>query len=96
MTLKEIKNYLRIDEDCTEEDEYLQNLNEEIEIYIDSCAGEDYKKDAKLIKLSNLLKKKLIADTYENRSAFIEDKYRRDMIVSTILDKLSNYYTVGE
>lgn len=91
MTLKEVKNYLRIDEDYTEEDEYLENLNEEIEIYIDSCVGEDYKKDDKLVKLSNLLKKKLISDTYENRSAFIEDKYKRDMIVSTILDKLSNY-----
>lgn len=87
MELDEIKNYLRIDYE--DEDKYLQTLLEETEIYIQSCVGTTYKTNKAAIKLANLLQKKLISDIYENRSTFVESKYNRDIIVSTILDKLS-------
>lgn len=88
MLLKEVKDYLKIDYE--EEDTYLQSLIEVSEIYIDSCVGENYKTNDKLIKLSKIAQYKLISDMYTNRSTYIEDKSKQDRIVTTILDKLSN------
>lgn len=89
MTLDEVKSYLRID--YTEDDTLLQELIEVSQIYIDSCVGEIYKTDEKAVKLSGLLQKKLINDMYENRSSEVPQKTKQDRIVTTILDKLSNY-----
>jgi uncharacterized phage protein (predicted DNA packaging) len=88
LTLGEVKNYIKIDNDITEDDDYLNELIEVSQIYIDDCAGEDYKIDEKLTKLAGLLQKKLINDMYENRSGYVVTD-KRDVIVSTILDKLS-------
>lgn len=55
--------------------------------------GEAYKKDEKAIKLANLLQKKLIVDMYENRSIDIPNNVKHNRIVTSILDKLSNYET---
>lgn len=45
------------------------------------------------MKLANLLQKKLIADMFENRGTEISNS-TKDTIVTTILDKLSNYSEV--
>ena len=92
MTLEEVKSYLRIDYE--EDDILLISLIEISEEYIDSCVGTAYKTDEKDIKLANLLKKKLIADMFENRGTEISNSTRKDTIVTTILDKLSNYSEV--
>jgi len=88
VTLEEIKSYLYIDHD--EEDLYISELVEVSLIYIDSMVGEAYKADAKAIKLANLLQKKLISDMYENRGTEIAANTKKDNIVTSILDKLSN------
>lgn len=90
MTLDEVKDHLRLD-DYAEEDILLQELIEVSEIYIDSCVGEGYKIDEKAVKLARLVQKKAISDMYENRSGEILEKTKQDRIVTTILDKLSNY-----
>lgn len=89
MTLEEVKNYLRIDYE--DDDILLNNLIEVSEEYIDSCVGIAYKSDEKAIKLANLLQKKLVRDMFENRGTEISNSSKRDTIVSTILEKLSNY-----
>lgn len=92
MTLEEVKSYLRVDYE--EDDENLINLIEVSEAYIDSCVGTLYKNDEKASKLANLLQKKLISDMFENRGTEISNSTKKDNIVTTILDKLSNYSEV--
>lgn len=87
MTLQEIKDYLRIDY----EEPLLPELIETSEIYIDFMVGEYYKQDAKAVKLANLLQKKLITDMYEARSTEVLNNAKQSRIVTSILDKLSNY-----
>ncbi|OPD21411.1 head-tail connector protein [Clostridium botulinum] len=89
MILQEIKDYLKIDDDY--EDNSLNELIVTSEIYIDSMVGEGYKTDNKALRLANLLQKKLIADMYENRSTEIPTNTKQDRIVTSILDKLSNF-----
>ena len=89
MMLEEVKSYLRIEYE--EDDILLSSLIEASEAYIDSCVGTAYKNHAKAIELSNLLQKKLIADMFENRGTEISNSTKKDNIVTTILDKLSNY-----
>lgn len=91
MTLEDVKTYLRIDYE--EDDNLLDSLIEVSEEYIDSCVGTAYKSDEKAMKLANLLQKKLIADMFENRGTEISNS-TKDTIVTTILDKLSNYSEV--
>lgn len=92
MTLEEVKSYLRIDYE--EDDDLLDSLIEASEAYIDSCVGTAYKNDEKAIKLSSLLQKKLITDMFENRGTEISNSTKKNNIVTTILDKLSNYSEV--
>lgn len=93
MTLDEAKNYLRIDDNY--DDIFIESLILVAENYIDSMVGEGYKRDGKAVSLSKLLQYKLIADMYENRSAEVENKTRQDRIVTSILDKLSNYEVIS-
>lgn len=88
MTLQEIKEYLKIDDDY---DSFPEELIETSQVYIDSMVGEYYKGDPKAVKLANLLQKKLCADMYENRSTEVPNNTKQDRIVTSILDKLSNY-----
>lgn len=88
MILEEAKSYLRIDDDF--DDTYIQNLIDTTEIYIDSCVGEAYKTDDKLMKLATLVQYKLINDLYDSRSSMIANNMTRDRIVETIFEKLSN------
>lgn len=92
MTLEEIKSYLRID--YTDDDDILSELLIVSEEYINSCVGVGYKSDEKAIKLANLLQKKLIYDMYEKRGTEILNNTKKDTIVTTIIDKLSNYSEV--
>ncbi|MGY5237920.1 head-tail connector protein [Clostridium tertium] len=89
MNIEEVKSYLRIDYD--EDDLYIQNLILVSDIYIESCVGIEYKSNDKAIKLANLLQQKLIYDMYEKRGTEISNNTKKDTIVTTILDKLSNY-----
>jgi uncharacterized phage protein (predicted DNA packaging) len=87
--LEQAKNYLRVD--CTEDDADIQAYIEASQIYIDSMVGEAYKTDEKAVKLCEIVQKKLINDMYENRSTEVAQNTRQDRIVTSILDKLSNY-----
>lgn len=89
MTLDEVKHHLRVDYD--EDDVYIVNLIEVSDIYIESCVGEVYKENDKAKKLADLLQLKLIQDMYDNRGTEIASRTKKDMIVTTILDKLSNF-----
>lgn len=89
MTLSEAKNYLKVD--CFEDDNYIQNLIDTTQIYIDSCVGEAYKTDIRLLKLATLAQYKLINDLYENRGSI--ENVKTDKIIETIFMKLS---IVGE
>lgn len=88
MTLDEAKNYLRIDNEF--DDVYIESLIDTTQIYIDSCVGEAYKSNDKLVKLANLVQYKLINDLYDSKSSYIQNNMVRDRIVETIFMKLSN------
>ncbi|MGL5086680.1 MAG: head-tail connector protein [Clostridium sp.] len=87
MELKDIKSYLRVDYD--EDDSYISEIIEVSGIYIETCVGEYYKTDPKAIKLFKLLQKKIIQDMYDKRGTEIPNNTKKDIIVTTILDKLS-------
>ena len=89
MTLDKVKQHLRIDFD--EDNDYLSDLIEVSDIYIESCVGEGYNNNEKAIKLADLVQLKLIQDMYDNRGTFIPNNTKKDIIVTTILDKLSNF-----
>ena len=86
ITLKDVREYLKID--YNEEDAYLQNLIEISEIFIDSCVGTNYKTDEKMVKLAELLQKKIINEMYENRSTTVTND-KQDIIVMSILNILA-------
>ncbi|MDB1935137.1 head-tail connector protein [Clostridium tertium] len=92
MTLEEVKKYLKIDYE--DDDDILSELLVVSEEYINSCVGTGYKSDEKAMKLFNLLQKKLTYDMYEKRGTEIANNTKKDIIVTTILDKLSNYSEV--
>lgn len=94
MTLDDLKLYLHID--YTDEDTYLNELIEVSQIYIDSMVGEDYKTDDKAVKLATLLQKKICSDMYENRGSEISNGTKKDIIVTSILDKLSLYEVITD
>lgn len=87
MEIEYVKDYLRIDDDY--EDDFILDLIETADIYIDSMVGEEYKTDEKLVRLSEILQLKLISDMYEVRSADVPSNIKQDRIVTSILDKLS-------
>ncbi|MBU3145730.1 head-tail connector protein [Clostridium sp. CF012] len=89
LDLESVKQYLRIDFDS--DDNYVIELIEVSSIYIETCVGVAYKADLKAVKLAELLQNKLINDMYENRSAEVTGSIKQDRIVTTILDKLSNF-----
>ena len=93
MTLEEIKEYLHVD--FEDDDRYLSETIEVSQIYIDGMVGEDYKSDEKAIKLATLLQKKIINDMYENRGTEVPSNTKKDIIVTSILDKLSTYEVIA-
>ena len=89
VTLQQAKDHSKIEND--DENINIQILVDTSLIYIDSMVGEYYKTDEKAIKLADLLQLKLINDMYDNRSTEIAGNTKTDRIVTSILDKLSNY-----
>ena len=89
MTVEEVQEYLKVDSDY--DIDFISELIEVSQIYIDSCVGDAYKDDEKAVKLSKLLQRKLIADMYDERATEVPGTTKRDKIVQSILDKLSNY-----
>lgn len=88
MELQEVKDYLGIDYDY--DDELIKCLIDIGEFYIDSLVGTSYKTDIKLVKLSELLQKKIIADMHDTRTTEIPSNTKQDRITVNILDRLSN------
>ncbi|WP_203522475.1 head-tail connector protein [Fusobacterium sp. IOR10] len=89
ITLDTVKHHMRIDND--DDDGYIETLIETSEIYITSMVGDKYKKDKKAIKLASILQLKIINDLYSSRGTEIQVGTKKDVIVTSILDKLSNF-----
>lgn len=89
LTLTDAEAYLRVDSGC--DMEYIAELIETSQIYIEACVGVAYQANAKAVKLATLLQKKLIADMYDSRGTEIPNNTKQDKITQSILDKLSNY-----
>lgn len=87
-TLEQAKNYMRVD--CMDDDEFILQLIEISQIYIDSLVGEDYKKDSNYIRLADLLQLLIMSDMYDSRSLVVNTG-DMNKIAHSILDKLSNY-----
>ena len=67
VTLEQAKEYLRIDEDLTEDDELIGGLIEAATDYLEQTTGKEYSDDSQLFVLAV---KMLVAHWYENRSVF--------------------------
>ena len=67
VTLKQTKDYLRIDEDLTEDDELIGSLIEAATDYLEQTTGKKYSDNSQLFVLAV---KMLVAHWYENRSVF--------------------------
>jgi len=67
VTLKQTKDYLRIDEDLTEDDELIGSLIETATDYLEQTTGKKYSDNSQLFVLAV---KMLVAHWYENRSVF--------------------------
>lgn len=89
ITLNEAKEHMRIDYD--DEDTYIESLIDVSLIYIDSMVGDSYKSNTNAVKLANLLQLKLIEDMFSNRGTKVNNNVTTDIIITSILDKLSNY-----
>lgn len=86
--LNDVKSYLKVD-DC-EDDEFILQLIEVSEIYIDSLVGTGYKSDSKAVRLANLLQLLIISHMYDTRSLTVGEG-AMNKIAHSILDKLSNF-----
>lgn len=93
LTLDNLKSYLRIDDDS--EDDFLNELIITSQAYIDGMVGTDYQATPSAVALADILQKKLCADMYESRGSNIEDNRKQDIIVNSILDKLSTYEDIS-
>jgi uncharacterized phage protein (predicted DNA packaging) len=91
LSLSDAKDYIKEDSDDPKICNYITELIETSQIYIDSCVGTAYQIDDKAVKLAILLQKKLIADMYDQRGTEIPNSTKQDKITQSILDKLSNY-----
>lgn len=97
ITLQEAKDYLRVGYE--DDNEYITELIEISEAYIDGCVGtaykvkenysseEEYKRGC---RLATLLQKKVISDMYDVRGTTVTSNTKQDTITRTILDKLAN------
>ena len=63
MTLNEVKVYLKLDDDLTEDDELITGLIDAAKTYIEDSTGKSYQDT----QLYNLAVKMIVAHWYENR-----------------------------
>lgn len=88
LVIDEVKNYLKVD--TPDDDDFISQLIELSEIYIDSLVGTGYKSDNKAVKLANLLQLLIISHMYDSRT-LTADECAMNKIAHSILDKLSNF-----
>jgi len=89
ITLDTVKYHMRIDDN--DDDSYIGTLIEISGIYITSMVGDKYKENEKAVKLASILQLKIINDLYSSRGTEIPTGTKKDVIVTSILDKLSNF-----
>ena len=87
ITLVEVKIYLKAD-DFDDDDEYIKDLIDIADFYIEKSVGGAYKLNTLYDKPSILIQKKLIKDMYDERSFLITDKSKQSIIVTSIFEML--------
>lgn len=87
VSLEDAKKYIRID--FEEDDSLIEELIDTAQIFINGMVGEEYKKDEKLVRIADLLVKKLVNDMYENRYYTVSSNAKKDMVINSMLDKLA-------
>ena len=97
IALYEAKKHLRVDYD--DDNDYITDLIDIAEAYIDGCAGTEYKDRENYdsdeeyqrgCRLATLLQKKIINDMYEVRGTTVSNSTKQEQITKTILEKLAN------
>ncbi|BAD63873.1 MAG: head-tail connector protein [Shouchella clausii] len=71
--LKEVKQYLRIEEDWTEEDQLIESMIEAGKIFIKQSTGKAFNEQNDLHKLCLSL---YVSHNYENRDTYTLDKHK--------------------
>lgn len=92
LTLEEVKQFLRLEQDYTEEDILLTALRDTAEEYLKNATGAIFDSTNPLAKLFVQV---LICDWYENRSFMVEGKTSEKVrfTIQTILAQLKYCYT---
>ena len=67
VTLEDLKNYLKVDADITEDDELLKSMMAAAVDYIEQLTGKKFNEDAELF---NIAERGLILQWYENRTSY--------------------------
>lgn len=67
VTLEDLKNYLKVDTDITEDDELLKSMMAAAVDYIEQLTGKKFNEDAELF---NIAERELILQWYENRTSY--------------------------
>ncbi len=67
VTLEDLKNYLKVDADITEDDELLKSMMAAAVDYIEQLTGKKFNEDAELF---NIAERELILQWYENRTSY--------------------------
>lgn len=88
ISLQEVKDYLRIDYD--DDDDYISDLIDVSDFYIDKAVGSAYKSFQAYEKIGILVQKKIIKDMYDERSTTVSEQTRQSTIVTTIFEHLES------
>ena len=67
VTLEDLKNYVKVDADITEDDELLKSMMLAAVEYIEQLTGKKFNEDAELF---NIAERELILQWYENRTSY--------------------------
>lgn len=67
VTLEDLKNYLKVDADITEDDELLKSMMAAAVDYIEQLTGKKFNEDTELF---NIAERELILQWYENRTSY--------------------------
>lgn len=88
ISLQEVKEYLRIDYE--DDDNYISDLIDVSDFYIDKAVGSAYKSLPAYEKIAILVQKKIIKDMYDERSTTVTDRTKQSIIVTTIFENLES------
>jgi len=70
MDINQLKNYLRVDSDITEDDELISDIAEAAKRYIQNSTGKKYKDSCKIWSMAIKI---LTAHWYENRKIYVSN-----------------------